>query len=80
MAALYPGAVPTNISFRSLADEQELDAGMEPWVEVATAEGGCLAVTGSGLADTLAAGDWRAIEEAQREERLLGGVVLVVQE
>jgi len=65
---------------RGAAYEQERDTGIEPWVEVATAEGSCLAVTGSGLADTLADGNWEAIEEAQRGECLVGGVVHVVQE
>jgi hypothetical protein len=65
-----------------VAYEQERDPGLEPWVELAVAEGSCLAVTGSelGLADALADGNWTAIAEAERGERLVGGVVRVVVE
>jgi hypothetical protein len=64
------------------AYEQERDPGLAPWVEVAVADGACLAVTGSelGLADALARGEWEAIGRAAEGERLVAGVVRVVVE
>jgi hypothetical protein len=61
------------------AYEQDRDRGLAPWVEVAVADGACLAVTGSelGLADALARGEWAAIVRAAEAERLVAGVVRV---
>jgi hypothetical protein len=59
------------------AYEQDYDPGLEPWATAATVDEACLALTGTGLADTLARADWSGIEQALSEEQLIGAVVHV---
>jgi hypothetical protein len=71
------GELRLNDPLRGVAYQQERDPELEPWVEVAIADGSCLALTGTGLAGVLERGELAALEEAGRGERLVGGVVRV---